>query len=507
MRNMYYVDMHCHPSLKPYSFYISDRNNTWDCRNVSKSLWYDDPPEHFDIEINKRGGLTKFTQSDFRTLVKGDVRIISACLSPIERDLFLPQGFLRKLKFGRRLLRFGLELNEEYIRQVRASNRNYFEELKDEHEYFLNEERIQNNRVFPTQFELISHYDDIEPNLECIDTDRIYVFFSIEGCHVFNNGGLENQFDPNVVEKHIREVKSWPHPPLYISIAHHIYNDLCGHAQSLSPKLRKLINQTDGMGEGFTPLGRFVLDELLKTDNGRRIYIDIKHMSAQARKEYYDRLKAIREAEYYDENHEERKPIPVLASHGAVNGLKSINNQAHENKNLNGNKYQNENELKFNEEPINFFDEEIIRMKDTKGFLGIQLDERRLCSAEQLKSERKKKRERGDQLYHHAGLVWKQIRYIAEVLDDNDKFGWGTATIGSDYDGAVDPPNGYWTSAEFGILEENLIHHAVDYFKNHLARLNVNENQLPGLTVEDKARKVIDLFMRRNAIRFLGDFL
>ena len=503
MRNMYYVDMHCHPSIKPYSWYISDRNNPWDCRNVKKSLWYDDPPNESDRAINRHIGLTKFTQSDFRTLTKGDVRIISACLSPIERGLFVPHGILRR--FGLCLLRFGLELTEEYIRQVRARNRNYFEELRDEHEYFINEERIQNNRVFPTQFELISRFNEIETNRECIDTDRIYVFFSIEGCHVFNNGGLQNQFDETIVRENIREVKSWDHPPLYVSMAHHIYNDLCGHERSLPPLLHILINQTHGMGEGFTSLGRFVLDELLSTENGRRIFIDIKHMSVQSRKEYYARLDVIRAEENNNEIEEGRKPIPVLASHGAVNGLESFDNLRQNCHSLNEDIYQND--LNFNTEPINFFDEEIIRMEETKGFLGIQLDERRLCSKGQRRLNKKIK-ERGKQLYHQAGLVWKQIRYIAELLDRNRKFGWGTATIGSDHDGGVNPPNGYWTSADLGILEENLIHHAVIYFNNHLNQINiVQQNQFPGLSVDQKAREVIDMFMRRNALRFLSDFL
>ena len=74
------------------------------------------------------------------------------------------------------------------------------------------------------------------------------------------------------------------------------------------------------------------------------------------------------------------------------------------------------------------------------------------------KKDEEEKKTRGQQLYYQAGLVWKQIRFIAEVLDDADRFGWGIAAIGSDYDGLVDPPNGCWTSEEFGILEENMIH-------------------------------------------------
>lgn len=494
MRKMYYVDMHCHPSIKPYSWYVGDRDNPWEYRNKKNSLWYDDPPQETDKALNRHIGLTKFTQSDFRTLIKGDVKIISACLSPIERGLFVPRWWLPR-SLGLCLLKFSLELNEEYICQVRRADRNYFAELTTEHNYFLSQERTQRNTVFPTQFELIRNFREIVPRLRRVDTDILYVFFTIEGCHVFNNGGLRDQFNKNDVSDHVREVKGWNPPPLYASIAHHVNNDLCEHAKSLPCPLNIIINQKYVGNEVFTDMGKFVLNELLRTDNGRRIYIDIKHMSAHSREEYYNMLNR----DYPDDH------IPVLASHGAVNGLSIDNQEVQDYYNVNENIYQNN--LHFNKEPINFFDEEIIRMADTKGFLGIQLDERRLCCKEQRRSNREI-RERGDQLYHQAGLVWKQIKYIAELLDRKDKFGWGTATIGSDYDGAVNPPNGYWTSGDFGILEENLILHALEYFTHHLDRLKYPLNQLRGFdNAEKKAREVIDLFMRRNAQRFLEDFL
>ena len=98
MRNMYYVDMHCHPALKPFSWTIKRRmkrkvaTDPWQVRNVKTSLWYDDPPQRFDRLFNKILTLTKFTQSDLRTLTKGNVKIISASLSPIERGLFTFPG-------------------------------------------------------------------------------------------------------------------------------------------------------------------------------------------------------------------------------------------------------------------------------------------------------------------------------------------------------------------------------------------------------------------------------
>ena len=50
-------------------------------------------------------------------------------------------------------------------------------------------------------------------------------------------------------------------------------------------------------------------------------------------------------------------------------------------------------------------------------------------------------------------MIWKQIKHIAVVLDKTKrKDVWDVAALGSDYDGLVDPPNGYWTSDDFPIL-------------------------------------------------------
>jgi len=502
MRPVCYIDMHCHPAIKPYSQTLcnnenddnenGNNENARECRNVETSLWYNHPPGGSDRVLNRQLGLTRFTQSDFRTLTKGDVKIIGACLGPVEYALFMPRWSLRRLVLG--VLRFSLEVSREYILRARHNVRNYFAELTEEYEYYLEEQAGMCNQTSPTQFEFIADQDDIPQ--PCYVTDTIHAFFSIEGCHVVNNGGLENEItDEAAVRANIQAVRAWDHPPLYVSMAHHIYNGLCGHARSLPSLLHILIRQRHGMGTGFTDMGRAVLHALLNQDNGRRIYIDIKHMSVQSRREYYDIL----DSDYEDER------IPVLASHGAVNGLSMDGNGPIGP--WNGDDYQSEVELNFNGEDINFFNEEIIMIERTGGFLGIQLDERRLSSTGQGRL-RIEYRPRGEQLDHQAGLIWKQIRYIAEVLDDAERFGWGTATIGSDYDGAVDPPNGYWTSGDFGILEENLIRHAAYYFENYIDRLTHEENMLPDFQdAQEQAHHVIHLFMHGNAIQFLEEYL
>jgi len=515
MRNMYYIDMHCHTAPKPYSWSLKKSKTGWDCRNVKRSIWYNDPPKGIDKCVNRYLGLTRFTQSDFRTQTKGEVRIMSASLSPIERALVVPKfwptfrfcDFLHWYKCIFRktifclllkllapfIIRFIGLFGMKYIFHVINKNRDYFDDLLKEYIYYICEESKQTDE-FPTIFQLTREFNDIDPKFGGEFRDVIYVFFSIEGGHVFNNGGLKESYKDEKeggissdskkgVMERIEAVKKWKHRPLFVSIAHHMKNDLCGHARSLTPPLERIVDQEKGMDEGFKDIGKFVVKQLLREDNGNRIYIDIKHMSKQSREDYYKIL--------HDDY--KKEDIPVFASHGAVNG-RNTGEEWHDTYFHKKEKkyfsswvpknssyidiYQNEDDLKFNGGDVNFFNDEIIIIERTGGFLGIQIDERRLCTPEE-KKHGKKIRKRGEQLYHQAGLVWKQIRYIAKVLDDENQLGWHTAAIGSDFDGLVDPPNGYWSSEDYGILEENLIHHAFRYFYYFSDELNLVSNRNP----------------------------
>ena len=102
-----------------------------------------------------------------------------------------------------------------------------------------------------------------------------------------------------------------------MSLAHHFWNGLCGHAESFSGIVKKKVDQTEGLNVGITFLGRKIIAQLLATNNGKRILIDIKHMSVTSRQDYYRIL----------ENHEAFKEVPLIVSHGAANGMQSPKKQ------------------------------------------------------------------------------------------------------------------------------------------------------------------------------------
>ena len=287
---------------------------------------------------------------------------------------------------------------------------------------------------------------------------------------------LKDTANPAEIKQNVQVVKNWEHRPLFLTLAHHFYNELCGHARSISiGALRN--NQNRGLGTGITPLGFEVIELLLDNTNGKRIPIDVKHMSKDARKSYYGLL----ETTYAQEN------IPVIASHGAANGMRSI---VEEDKT----DYP-ERAHHFNNIAINFYDDEFVRIAKSNGIFGIQLDERRIGSPKAIRKSKIYFPNKRKQLQKKSLLVWRQIEHVAEVLDSKGLFCWGIQCIGSDFDGIVDPINGFWTAENIKDLGEELLNRAREYLDDNRHNLQ-SFNQI-------SSEAVVERVLRLNALEFI----
>ena len=168
-------------------------------------------------------------------------------------------------------------------------------------------------------------------------------------------------------------------------------------------------------------------------------------MSALSRNRYFEILAA----DYASEN------IPVIISHGAANGLRSFKEPVADSM---------ETAPKLLDVDINFYDNEIVMVAKTRGILGLQLDERRIASEATLKNTKhafflNKIR------HYRAELLWNQVQHIAELLDRHDLFAWDCMAIGSDFDGIIDPLNGFLTAESFEQLQsylERYVHNYMD---------------------------------------------
>ena len=467
-----YIDFHCHSALKPfgksYNYAIIGKNNP--DRSRTNSIWRYNPPSLVDKYIIH---LTKFSQANFSSMAKGGVSIVCISLYPIEKWFFvnkIKNEFIKDIASN-----FATGVGKKRVDAVQAMN-DYFKDLEMEYDFY----RQLDGKVIKLpegkfRYKLVKSYDDIEivKAEKEKNVTTICVVLSIEGMHVLNQSidkvPKEIDFMANV-----QKIKNWDNPPFFVSIAHHFWNHLCGHAESFTKLVKKKVDQKEGLDTGFTALGKKVVQELLSTKNGKRILIDLKHMSVASRKDFYELI----------DSKPAYKRIPMIVSHGAANGLQTF---------INKKQMDSKAAHKLNSVDINFYNEEIIRIAKSKGIFGLQLDERRIASKETLKNT-KHSLKRSKIMHYRSELLWNQIQHILEVLDDEGLFAWDCMVLGTDFDGIIDPLNGFWTQEELPFLADFLERHAFNYMLS--AKFKVKENNI-------KPDEIIDRIMSTNGLHFL----
>ena len=468
MPESFFIDMHCHPSLKPFGRSFPGNINSSGTRRKS-SIWHQKTPNPLTKVLNKALTVTRFTQSDFKTLVRGKVKIVCASLYPVERGFLiskLGQGAVADV-----ISDWIIGIGKPKVDFVQE-NADYFSELEEEMKFF---EQL-NDTIFRVglnswKYRLAANYNEILENIQS-EENIVSVIPSIEGAHVFIS---DNRTTPDTkqVMLNIDQMLQWKYKPFFLSPAHHFYNHLCGHAYSLSKGLRVILDQKTGVNTGITPLGWKVIEKLL----ANRVYIDIKHMSRQSRREYY---RLLSKPEYKD--------IPLIVSHGAVNGHPSVKSDEE----------HDEENGKFHGSDINFYDDELVLLAQSKGLFCIQLDERRIVSkGERLRTNKIMLPAR--KLEARAGFVWNQIAHIARLLDREQLHAWDSMCIGSDYDGIVDPLNGFWTAMEIRKLRSYLLKCAGNFLNSPNLRFKNSANNI-------SPEKIIDKIFYENALTFIRNF-
>ena len=346
----------------------------------------------------------------------------------------------------------------------------YFKELKNEHAYLRKRSGIKSrseiyippvkklwfnkNKIrkkCPVELDAEGTYviaRNGKEVLDTIDAGKTAFVLSIEGANVFNS-----QLPVRKILKNIAEVKRWNEPLFFITFTHHFYNYLAGHAHSIPDIGTKLIDQEEGMNTGFTEKGWKVVRYLLSLEEnnekneafGRRIFIDVKHLSVVARKEYYEQI--------INPCFQKGDVIPVIASHVAYSGREKlqelIDNIPNEKDGFMAERFGH----RFNAWNINVCDEDVITIFKTGGLIGINLDQRVLGIPKEDRENREK----------HIHYVWQNMRAIMlaviEAKDDDlpDKNRvTGLLSLGTDFDGYVDPVDKYATDTDFATLRKDL---------------------------------------------------
>lgn len=475
-----YIDFHCHPSLKPFGkSFTSNKTKKRNSpnRNRINSIYHRQGLNPIKKKLNNLLTLTKFTQSDFTSVHNGSTNILVVSLYPMEKNMILDKN---GVKFTGRLFRnlaTGISLKRiRYLQKMK----DYFEDLQDEYNFYkeLDSVKITKGKQ-KVRYKIVSSYSQIRDWADD-GVPTIFLILSIEGCHVFNTG-LELAGKPRAnkeaVLANINTVKDWIFPPFFVGLTHHFDNELCGHEKSMGGLVDAVIKQEVDPDQGITPLGYSVIDKLLeKKDDKKRILIDIKHMNVKSRYQYYELIK-----------NKYNSKIPIIVSHGAVNGM-NYPKLPDENGSMDHNDGNNRMDENFNDATINFYDDEVFRIARSRGIFGIQLDERRIAD--------KKVRGIGAGRNKSSKLIWRQIEHMAKYLDNLGMSAWNIQCLGTDFDGIIDPLPGFWTSRDLDYLPKFLRKHANEFLSSERGLKMKSKNRL-------SASEIVQKFMFKNAQLFL----
>lgn len=490
---MIFADLHAHPFLRPFENRTSDVMSR--DPNDTSSVWfeYDLPKCNLRHIIGDNVGFTTYSESDFTRAVLSSLRLLNVSLYPPESGFFqIPNSttvdkiisFLQLKDFAELELSYIVSsFSKDIIKKLKSADYDYFEELKAQISYLVNTQPFTPDpskcvgtvysQIKNASYTILKKGADANPLTSDL---TLQLLVSIEGgnCLWSNtrlaNGNIWNgrDFNDHVTDASLQNYKAlntqdyrndvtkalventpekmnqlWPAEVcngvlqnlktllstvklFSFTLSHHYYNGLAGHCNSLQPLTALgLTDQQFGINSELTHLGYMVINELLKNN----VVVDVKHMSWKARQSYY----RFRKNNYPN--------IPIVWSHAAVSGRKSVGDAFVDTWKPNP----------FYTEPLNLFDDDIYETVNSGGLIGIELDQR----INGVKSS-------------GVETLWKQFKYIAEQAASlpNRLAGqtvWDCMCIGSDYDGIIHPVDDYKSYDDFKSLDDYLASHIKSY--------------------------------------------
>lgn len=472
----FFVDIHFHSTLRAYNTFANGKE---------KNIWKKTHNPKFETKTGrwasmKMKDLATASQSNLESVAEGGVRVAFDSLYPVEKG-FLNIRKITQMMLGKRgsdeVLMSASGINQMMLHLLRNQT-DYFKELQDQYEFLSGQQGGSPDGRFT--FHLVRDFDEIE-QITAEDPNALAIVVTIEGAHAFGLGtanamAMRKDGLRQLMADRIAMVKAWDHPPFFINLAHHFWNQLCGHSRSFKPGINKAFQQKPGMNLGMTDLGWMALEGLLSRKNGRRILIDIKHMSVQARSEYYRFVERYNYLNAHDR-------IPIICSHTGVNGFESMEESMQ--KRDKGSKMKGSY---FHNWGINLSNEEIRTIHHSGGLIGIMLDKGLLGSAETLNriesiTDEEKQRDAW------VELILKNIFQVPRAV--GKRSAWDTVCLGSDFDGVISYIDIYPDASYLPQMYDDMI--------SYMRRTSFGKDIWFGYTPEQILSKV----MKTNAMEFL----
>jgi microsomal dipeptidase-like Zn-dependent dipeptidase len=532
----YIADIHTHSTLKPN---LSDQTN-------QPTIWTDFKTNELckkvgclvNLVFDIKGTVATYSQSHFEACLAGNARLIIIALHPPEVPYFkinAPINRKRLVNTGVCLSGFSKAYIENRLWAVNNPDSptevlNYYQALQEELQFLKNQTNLINGnkkvRIASNWLEAKNYLDD--PN-------TIVCILSIEGLHALNDFSTYHDYqkvnfaDVNTESsliyqtqltkytQRIQAIKQWgktandgSYAPLYITFNHHFWNYMGGHSQSL--KMSPFVKQNQEMNQPLTLLGKKVIDLLLSQENGKRILIDIKHMSVEARQEYYQILK----------NNSAYSDVPIICSHTCISGIHTMQKLIEIREQTDNYKYDKEivkdeetdparlRDGVFDDWDINLADDELLKIRDSHGLLGLILNRDRMPGLK-IQIDLKKYEATMDAQTAlrniYTQLIAQNILHIIKVCGSK---GWDIICIGSDFDGLINPMKNYDKSAYFNDLKNALLEWLSQIDMQHFPKEHIPKgcsiasfkNLMQGINVNE----VVDKIMYKNVENFLEKY-
>ena len=459
-------------------------------------MWTHYPPSNAINELSKPirkaiQTIARGSQTNLKACVDGQCRLLFVSVYPFERPFMqvTPQRPFRFLfsfllpgskysTLGEAVLGIPRDDIQRRIDEAcSATGVNYFAEYQKELEYLMKPKNHQtSDPSYPQyRFHMAGNFQEYQNLIQ--NPQNLVGILSIEGAHTLGNYPFANAFDlpfeelppekQQLVEQsfmqNIQTLKNPPQGlpvPFFITFSHHFNNLLAGHAPSLSdrtvlfkflktfysPGIRHLFDQKPNLEAGLSTLGRKVVHELLSKENGQRVLIDTKHMSVLARQQFYELLQ------------QDYPGTPIIHSHGAVNGWSTMQESLNHPSTM-----ETDQNSFFSRWSINLTDEDIKITFKSDGLIGMCLHEGRMPGYQfkKLKAGLSKDVQGLRDLY--LKLFWSNLFHLARVqldfikLHAESRSNWSGITIGSDYDGIVDPFDPFENIAAYPDLRSAMV--------------------------------------------------
>ncbi len=481
-----FSDLHCHNHMRPH--FHMQQNVAKFKRKGLYSPWTVISSNRLGYLKGKMGA--SYSQSDLVKAWNGNVRLTFNSLYPLERQFVkgvdkVDTREMFKFLIGvatshhlplRDLIQtFYMRIPKEAVDFFQSKEYDYWDSLQKEMQFVIMDSgktipknkvytagllrrilEVKKRRVSKLEQELLAenaryYIPESKAYLEksLSDDNEITMVLTIEGAHALGT----DRASIAEISRRVTYLKSqWPVPVFFITFAHHFDNKLCGHAHSIPDKGKALLDQSKNLNVGFNENGKRIVRELLglnkkleiDTKLGYRILIDIKHMSAQSRKDYY--------REFIIPCIEKGDKIPVIASHCGFSGICSLDDHIRD-YDLEVDDYLDPTG-NFNAWNINVCEEDLEMIIKTHGLFGLSFDQRILGIVKEDKNSRR----------NGMKLLWSNIQAMAisaysnpNIPDEDKPKFWKCITIGTDFEGLIDPIDPYPSVLEFEIFANNLV--------------------------------------------------